>query len=519
MNDIINPNPTLNILSLEDNIRDYELMRLRLIDTGLKLNITRVDKESDFVSSLQNSKYDIILADFNLPGFDAFKALRLANEICPTVPYICVSGSIGEETAIELLKLGAVDYVIKDRPERLPSAIRRALDEKKEKETRLKAEKSLLQSEENFRHSISESPLGIRIVTIEGKTIYANKAFLDIYEFSSLEEFKNIPAKDRYTPESYLRHLERRKIRASGKDVFDYELSIVTKSGAIRHVKVARKEVLWNGVKHFQIINQDITIQKNLTAELIAAKEHAEESDRLKTAFLANMSHEIRTPMNGILGFAGLLKEPGLTGEMQQSYIDIIEKSGERMLNIINDLVNISKIESGEMCLSISETDVNGLIDFIYSFFKPEVERKGINLSFRKSLSAENAIIRTDNEKVYAILANLVKNAIKFTQSGSIELGYDLKDGELDFFVKDTGIGIDQIQKEIIFDRFRQGSELLSRRYEGAGLGLSISKAYVEMLGGKIRVESELGKGSTFFFTIPYNRNFTDASKTLQTES
>ncbi|MDD4921084.1 MAG: ATP-binding protein [Bacteroidales bacterium] len=505
MDEPIRTNTVLNILSLEDSILDYELIRHRLIDTGLPLNICRVDKESDFVSSLRNNQYDIILADFNLPGFDAFKALKLANEICPEVPYICVSGSIGEEKAIELLKLGAVDYVIKDRPERLPFSIKRALDERKEKETRKMAEKALLQSEENFRHSISESPLGIRISNIEGKTIYANKAFLDIYEFSNLEEFTNTPAKNRYTPESYLQHLERKNLRSNGKDVFDYELSIVRKNAEIRHIKISRKEVLWNGVKHFQIINQDITEQKKLTIELIAAKEQAEESDRLKTAFLANVSHEIRTPMNGILGFAGLLKEPHLTDENQQSYINIIEKSGERMLNIINDIVDISKIESRQMNVSISDTDVNELIDFIYSFFKPEVMQKGLLISIKKGLPDKKALIKTDREKVYAILTNLVKNAIKFTQVGSIEVGYYLNTKGLEFSVKDTGIGISQDQKKIIFERFRQGSEMLSRNYEGAGLGLSISKAYVEMLGGEIWVESVLGKGSTFYFTIPEN--------------
>jgi PAS domain S-box-containing protein len=243
-------------------------------------------------------------------------------------------------------------------------------------------------------------------------------------------------------------------------------------------------------------------IREQAAEELKISKEHAEESDHLKSAFLANMSHEIRTPMNGILGFADLLKEPGLTGEEQKKYISIIEKSGARMLNIINDIVSISKIESGQMEITISETNIKDQIEFIYTFFKPEVERKGIQISIKNAL-LEKETINTDREKLYAILTNLVKNAIKFTREGSIEIGYEPKGKYLEFFVKDTGEGIGQEQKEIIFERFRQGSELLTRNYEGAGLGLSISKAYVEMLGGKIWVDSELGKGSTFYFTIP----------------
>ena len=239
--------------------------------------------------------------------------------------------------------------------------------------------------------------------------------------------------------------------------------------------------------------------------ELVKAKEMAEENNLLKSAFLANMSHEIRTPMNGILGFAGLLLDPHLSGEEQQSYIHIIEKSGARMLNVINDIVSISKVESGQTEICITETDINEKIKYIHAFFKPEVEGKGMNIFFKTPLSKKEALIKTDNEKIYAILSNLVKNAIKFTNTGTIELGYERKENYLEFFVKDTGIGVSQVQKEFIFERFRQGSESLTRNYEGAGLGLSISKAYVEMLGGKIWVESEVGKGSTFYFTIPYN--------------
>ena len=249
----------------------------------------------------------------------------------------------------------------------------------------------------------------------------------------------------------------------------------------------------------------DISELKRSEEELIKAKEKAEESDRLKSAFLANMSHEIRTPMNGILGFTGLLKEPKLTGEEQQQYIKIIEQSGDRMLNTINDIINIAKIESGQMEISLSGTNVNEQIEYIYSFFKPEVEQKGLQISFKNALPAKDAVIKTDREKIYGILTNLVKNAIKFTFVGSIELGYEKKGEFLEFYVKDTGIAIPEERQEAIFDRFVQAHAGNRRAFQGVGLGLSISKAYVEMLGGRIRVESEEGKGSVFHFTIPYN--------------
>jgi len=254
---------------------------------------------------------------------------------------------------------------------------------------------------------------------------------------------------------------------------------------------------------------------KLINEELKIAKERAEESDRLKSAFLANMSHEIRTPMNGILGFAGLLKEPGLSGDKQQDYIRIIEKSGARMLNIINDIVDISKIESGLMKVNLKESNINEQLEYIYTFFKPEVEAKGLQLFFNNTVLAEKSTIITDREKVFAIFTNLVKNAIKFTKSGRIDIGSDLietnntagiNNGQalLQFYVKDSGMGISRDRQEAIFERFVQADIYDKMALQGAGLGLSISKAYVEMLGGKIWVESELDKGSIFYFTLPY---------------
>lgn len=240
--------------------------------------------------------------------------------------------------------------------------------------------------------------------------------------------------------------------------------------------------------------------------QLIRAKERAEESDRLKSAFLANMSHEIRTPMNGILGFAELLKEPHLAGEEQQSYIQIIEKSGHRMLNIINDIVDISKIESGQMIVSTQESNINEQIGYLYNFFKPETEQKGIRLSVTCSVPMKDSVILTDREKLFAILTNLIRNAVKYTHQGSIEFGYIKKDDFAEFFVKDTGIGIPENRQQAIFDRFVQADVADTNAFQGAGLGLSISKAYVAMLGGNIWVSSVVGTGTTFFFTIPWRQ-------------
>jgi len=290
------------------------------------------------------------------------------------------------------------------------------------------------------------------------------------------------------------------------KGCFNYEYRIIQPNNQVRWINSKTFPILDDSGKIIKRagIAQDITERYESMQELVKAMEKAEKSDRLKSAFLANMSHEIRTPMNGILGFAELLKETDLTGEKQQEYIKIIEKSGLRMLNIINNIVDISKIESGLMKVNSRESNINEQMEFVFTFFKPEIESKGLQLLFKKTLSAKEATITTDREKIYAILTNLVKNAIKYTKEGTISYGCDKKGDNLVFFVKDTGIGIPVDRQEAVFERFIQADISDRHALQGAGLGLAISKAYAELLGGRIWLESEEGKGSTFYFAIPY---------------
>ena len=249
----------------------------------------------------------------------------------------------------------------------------------------------------------------------------------------------------------------------------------------------------------------DITAHKESELALVRAKEKAEESDRLKSAFLANMSHEIRTPMNGILGFATLLKKTKPNEEDHHKYIELIEQSGTRMLSIINDIVSISKIESGHMDTVYTETSIGSIIDSVCDLFCLECEQKGLELIRKTDPRHDATIILTDVDKVYSILTNFIKNAIKFTDVGSITVGYEKVGNHLEFCVKDTGTGISDEKQALIFERFRQGDESFTRSPDGAGLGLAISKAYAEMLDGEIWLESELGNGSSFHFTTPLN--------------
>ncbi len=252
----------------------------------------------------------------------------------------------------------------------------------------------------------------------------------------------------------------------------------------------------------FAII-QNITKLKNTENELLHAKQRAEESDKLKSAFLANMSHEIRTPMNGILGFVEMLSRENITPEKRKHYADIIIQSTQQLLSIVNDILDLSKIETGQIQISNEIVSVNHLLDELHMMFRPKADEKEIAL---KNLldHAEALMVRTDRMRLTQVMNNLLSNALKFTKEGHIHFGTELVDDKLQFYVEDTGIGISYENQHLLFGRFQQANDDISRYYGGTGLGLAISKSLVELLGGSIWFKSEPQKGTTFFFTIPY---------------
>jgi len=248
---------------------------------------------------------------------------------------------------------------------------------------------------------------------------------------------------------------------------------------------------------------RDITERKKAEAELIAAKEKAEESDRLKTAFLHNVSHEIRTPMNAIIGFSTLLNEPGITKSDSEQFTEIIIQSGNQLLSIINDIVDLASIESGQVKINIKPVNLNSILRELSEQFSYKEKMHNVTLSLETPLNDKEADILTDKTKLLQIISNLINNAFKFTKEGRIDFGYTLKDNLLEFFVKDTGIGISPEHQEKIFDRFYQVDSAVSRKYSGTGLGLSICKAYIELMGGVIHVDSRPDEGTIFTFTLP----------------
>jgi len=368
------------------------------------------------------------------------------------------------------------------------------------------AEEILRESEERFRKIFEESPISIVMTGKDLGIIRANSAFCKMLGYKE-DELKTITLKDFTHPDyiagddiSLLRlvaeeipvyHTENRYIRKDG--------SVIWGSATISIIRNNNDEI-----QYFLAMIEDITLRKMAEAELIAAKEKAEESDRLKTAFLHNVSHEIRTPMNAIIGFSALLNEPDTPESDRQQFIDIIFQSGSQLLSIINDIVDLANIESGQVKLNIKEMNLNSSLMILDEQFGYKEKPDIISINLDTGLPDEQAMILTDSTKLIQILSNLINNAFKFTREGRIDFGYALKDGNLEFFVKDTGIGIPPEHHEKIFERFFQVDNLVSRKFGGTGLGLSICKAYVELLGGKIWLTSNPGKGSDFRFTIPY---------------
>ena len=630
-------NKKLKILCLEDSEVDVVIIRERLIEEGLIFQFDHVSNGSEFADKLKSEDYDIILSDYNLPGFNGIAALLLSKKLCPDVPFICISGTIGEDIAVELIHLGAADYIIKDKLSKLSVAIQRALLEVKERKARQDAEVSLRESEERFRNIMLSTYDWVWEIDREWKYCYSSERIQNIlgytpdgvigkspFDFMPPEEQKIVgPAFfECVRLKGVVKDIENWNIHKDGhlvclltngfpifdesdnligyrgvnKDVTEHKLAVeeirklsrATEQSSVsiiitdlngnityanpkvfsltgysfeelvgknpRIFKSGTKlteeyKILWNTIKsgnewkgefhnikkngelywesasispilnekgemtHFLAVKEDITERKKLTIELIEAKTRAEASDRLKTAFLNNISHEIRTPLNGILGFSELAIQPDLQQEEKNFYLKILNESSDRLLNTITNYMDISLIVSGNMTFISKPFDIKTILDNIYEKYLPKCKSK--NLEFIKQFPSDLKTPFTgDDVLLEKAISHLVDNAVKFTEKGSVKIGLYLSNGGYEIFVKDTGSGISAEAQNNVFEFFRQEEYASSRDYEGSGLGLTIAKGLIELMGGRIRLESEKDKGSSFYIAL-----YPEAESELITET
>ncbi len=383
---------------------------------------------------------------------------------------------------------------------------------------RKRAESDLLKTKERYRIATEETMVAVWERNLETNKGHADPVLFEIlgYPIPDVEDSFSIWKNYIHPVDMEVITKLNQELREGKIKELNFKFRATDKDGNIRWFidkGVALKNSKGVTTRLIGTIS-DITQQQKIEEQLILSKEKAEEADTLKSAFLANMSHEIRTPMNGILGFSDLLKSEETTEKERNSYIDIIHQSGKQLLNIINDILDISKIEVGQIQINEEDCSINDMLDELMGLFKPEiVDKKKLRLEIHKDLGNLDSIIKTDGMRLRQILTNLINNALKFTSKGYIEFGYLLVPADepgnkinhyLQFYVKDTGIGIPYSKREIIFDRFRQSDESHTRKFGGTGLGLAISKGFAELLGGHIWHESIEKAGSTFYFTIPY---------------
>jgi len=352
--------------------------------------------------------------------------------------------------------------------------------------------------------SVEQSASVVMITDINGNIEYVNPKFTEITGYS-LEEIKGQNPRFLKSGEMRPEFYQELWQTISSGGVWRGEFHNRKKNGelywewvTITSIKNERGEIT-----NYIAIKEDTSLRKQMEVDLIVAKEKAEESDRLKSAFLANMSHEIRTPLNSIIGFSELLADADFPEDQKSEFIHHVISNGNNLLNVISDIVDISKIESGEITIRNSKIQVRQFLDEITSMHTLKVEGKQLRLRSTCSIAEMEVFILADRERLLQVFNNLISNALKFTSEGYIELGCRLVGDMVEFHVKDTGIGIPADYHQKVFDRFRQVEASYTRKYGGTGLGLAISKKLVELMGGEIWVESKFGEGSTFYFSLP----------------
>ncbi len=488
----------LRVLILEDMPDDAELMFHQLRQVGLDPVWQRVETETDYCDALgqRASAWQVILADYTLPQFDALRALRLLRERGLDIPFIVVTGSVSEEVAVECMKQGASDYLLKDRLARLGPAVRHAVAQRQVQEERRRAEATLFEREAQYRALFNYIPDPVFIFDKQShRFLDANEAVFRIYGYS-LDELRSMTPFDLHPPEEQDKVARTINIRNIDQP-FTY--THLTRQGRRIDVEVLSNEFDYQGRPASISIVRDITERKRHEEQLVAAREKAEGMTRLTDAFLTNMSHEIRTPLTAILGFADLLVDevPGA----QREAVTFIQEGGRRLLETLNAVLDLACLEAGGAELTVEPVDVRPVLGQVAGLFRPLAEKKA--LGFKMDLPPAPVFVPANRAGLERILNNLLLNAFKFTEAGWVAVRVYADEASGYIVVEDTGIGMEEAFLPHLFDAFIQESTGLTRDHEGTGLGMAIAKRLVEAMGGQITVQSKKGHGARFTLCFP----------------
>jgi len=490
----------LTILIIDDNPADSNLLirYLSKIETTF-FNISCASTSDEGIKLWNEKKPDIIFVDYLLGHENGIEIIKKFKEIGCKSEFVLLTGFGNEEVVAEALRVGASDYISKSN-----LSIQSLEKTFWQISARIEADQKIRRTESKLSYILEKTSTGLLAMDSYGNIISANESFLNMLGIYSEDDIIGRKAYDLVSLESQKLLISAIEKNKEGGIVPEFEITIEKPNSKKAFILFNTLYEEDNGKQTIFAVCRDITERKLYEQELKEAKIKAEEADKLKSAFLANMSHEIRTPMNAIVGFADLLGRKELGQEDKDKYVSIIKSSSNTLLNIINDIIDLSKIEVGQVNLAISDFNLNQLLIELLSLYK-SINNSETQLIYENIDDQKEIYVKSDPYRIKQVMVNLLDNAYKFTESGKIIYGFRVFDQEIMLFVEDTGIGIPIDKQDLIFDRFRKLDQNTNKFYRGTGLGLTISKRLINLLSGKIWVESEEGKGSKFCFTIPDN--------------
>jgi PAS domain S-box-containing protein len=507
---------TLRILHLEDNANDAELVAATLGAESLACEFVRVDSRAAFVDALAHHEFDLILSDYSMPGFDGVTAHMLARAQRPDVPFLFVSGTMGEEVAVDCLKDGATDYVLKHRLSRLGPAVRRAMDESRNRRERAaaEAENRRLNGELQVALGQANSLLDSLFENLPDVVVVKDARDLRYVRINrAWEELLGLPRRDvlgRHAGELFPADLASAieagdRLSLATRSVTDEDEQVLpSRSGAVRVFHTRRMPLLDPSGKptHLVAISADITERRAAEEDVRLSKLEAERANRAKSEFLSRMSHDLRTPLNAVLGFAQVLQLDNLPPEQAEGLQQIVA-GGRHLLDLINEVLDISRIESGHLSLSLEPVAVAEIVQDSAALIAPLAAARNIRVSL-DAAPAAGRYVRADRQRLNQILLNYLGNAVKYNrEQGAVTVtARPQPNGRIRLSVADTGAGIPAQKLALLFQPFeRLGAE--QSAIEGTGLGLAVAKGLAEAMRGAVGVESVEDRGSTFWVELP----------------